>query len=119
MKYWLLAVFVTLAIAGSDVAAGPHEAVVYSFQGGSDGSYPYAGLVAGPGGALYGTTTEGGGGTCAGGCGTVFQLTPSSTVGGAWAETVLYRFTGGDDGATPWAGLVFDRAGNLDRKSVV
>lgn len=113
MKYWLLAVFVTLAIAGSAVAAGPHEAVVYSFQGGSDGSYPYAGLVAGPGGALYGTTTEGGGGTCAGGCGTVFQLTPSSTVGGAWAETVLYRFTGGDDGATPWAGLVFDRAGNL------
>jgi len=61
----------------------------------------------------YGTTSAGGGGTCSGGCGTVFQLTPPATPGGAWTETVLYRFTGGNDGATPWAGLVFDRAGNL------
>jgi len=116
MKHSLLAIlviFVTIAIAGSAVAAGAQEAVIYNFQGGSDGSYPYAGLVAGPGGALYGTTTQGGGGTCAGGCGTVFQLAPSSTVGGPWVETVLYRFTGGSDGATPFAGLIVDGAGNL------
>jgi uncharacterized repeat protein (TIGR03803 family) len=108
-----LVIFVTLAIAGSAAAAGPHEAVIYNFQGGSDGSYPYGGLVAGPHGVFYGTTTEGGGGTCAGGCGTVFQLAPSSTSGSGWAETVLYRFTGGSDGATPWASLIFDVAGNL------
>jgi uncharacterized repeat protein (TIGR03803 family) len=116
MKHLLLAVFVifvTMAMAGSAVAASPHEAVIYSFQGGSDGSYPYGGLVAGPGGALYGTTTEGGGGSCAGGCGTVFQLTPASTVGGPWVETILYSFTGGSDGATPWASLIVDGTGNL------
>src|SRR5215471_15789689 len=28
-------------------------------------------------------------------------------------ETVLYQFTGGVDGGNPWAGVVFDQAGNL------
>jgi uncharacterized repeat protein (TIGR03803 family) len=35
---------------------------------------------------------------------------------GAWAQgkfKTLYTFTGGNDGAMPWAGLIFDRAGNL------
>jgi len=95
------------------VAAGPKETVIYSFQGGNDGSYPYGGLVAGLGHAFYGTTTEGGGGSCTGGCGTVFQLAPPSTEGGPWVETVLYRFTGASDGATPWASLIIDDAGNL------
>ena len=27
--------------------------------------------------------------------------------------TVLYRFTGGNDGRNPWAGVVFDQSGNL------
>jgi uncharacterized repeat protein (TIGR03803 family) len=26
---------------------------------------------------------------------------------------VLYRFTGGNDGRNPWAGVVFDQSGNL------
>ncbi|MGA3042244.1 MAG: choice-of-anchor tandem repeat GloVer-containing protein [Bryobacteraceae bacterium] len=113
MKHLLLSAIVTVTVASSAVAGSPTETVIYNFQGGSDGSYPYAGLVKGPRGVLYGTTTEGGGGSCAGGCGTVFQLTPSSTAGGAWVETVLYRFTGGSDGAMPWAGLILDDAGNL------
>jgi len=37
-------------------------------------------------------------------------LTPS---GSGWTETVLYSFTGGTDGANPYAGLIFDQAGNL------
>ena len=43
------------------------------------------------------------------GCGTVFKLSPTSK---GWAETVLYRFTGGTDGAFP-RNLVLDSAGNL------
>jgi uncharacterized repeat protein (TIGR03803 family) len=112
MKHVLL-VLVALAITGIAAAAIPTETVIYNFQGGSDGAYPYDGLVAGPGGSLYGTTTEGGGGSCTGGCGTVFRLTPPSSAGGTWGETVIYSFTGGSDGATPWANLIVDGAGNL------
>jgi uncharacterized repeat protein (TIGR03803 family) len=106
-----LAIFAALLMfAGSTMAAGPTERVLYRFKGGNDGSAPFAGLVADKAGNLYGTTADGGGG-CHGGCGTVFELSPTS--GGGWAETVLYRFTGGSDGATPEAGLTFDTAGNL------
>jgi hypothetical protein len=34
-----------------------------------------------------------------GGCGIVYKLTPSSD--GTWAETILYTFLGGADGAIP------------------
>ena len=44
------------------------------------------------------------------GCGTVFQLTPTSS---DWNESIIYYFTGGADGKFPIAGLVADRAGNL------
>jgi uncharacterized repeat protein (TIGR03803 family) len=50
------------------------EAVVYSFQGSTDGANPVAGLI-NVGGTLYGTTMGGGTGTCNGGCGTVFEIT--------------------------------------------
>lgn len=46
------------------------ETVLYSFGGGADGANPWAGLVWGPGGHLYGTTEAGG----AAGFGTVFKL---------------------------------------------
>jgi hypothetical protein len=62
-------------------------------------------------GALYGVTLGGGTG-CGTGCGTVFKLTPPATVGGAWTETVLYSFRGGDDGSGPVA-LLADAAGAL------
>jgi len=111
---WPLAVFISIQMIGSTAfAASPKEAVIYSFQGGSDGSYPQATLLAGRAGNLYGTTYIGGGGTCQGGCGTVFQLTPPAAPGGEWTETVLYRFMGGSDGALPIGGLIFDGAGNL------
>jgi uncharacterized repeat protein (TIGR03803 family) len=47
-----------------------HEAVLYSFAGGSDGAAPVAGLVQDRGGNLYGTTKYGG----AYGAGVVFKL---------------------------------------------
>jgi len=58
------------------------ETVLLAFTGGSDGALPlgYDGLVAGPSGALYGTTFSGAQ-TCPseslyGACGVVFQLNP-------------------------------------------
>ena len=91
---------------------------LYSFAGGNDGGNSYARVIFGPDGSLYGTTSAGGGGSCEGGCGTVFNLKPpphaTANVLGGWTETVLYRFTGGDDGGMPvGADLVFDRAGSL------
>jgi len=77
--------------------------VLYNFTGGSDGGYPYAGLVQDATGNLYGTTTAGGAHLK----GTVFRIEINGT------ETVLYSFTGGADGAYPYAELVQDTAGNL------
>jgi uncharacterized repeat protein (TIGR03803 family) len=91
------------------------ESVLYSFTGGSDGAIPAAGLIFGSGGALYGTTEGGGNPICQGGfgCGVVFKLTPPTTIGGLWTETVLYSFTGGSDGATPLGTLIADSTGAL------
>jgi uncharacterized repeat protein (TIGR03803 family) len=87
-------------------ASGWTETILYSFSNDiSDGEFPYGGLIFDAVGNLYGTTLAGG----VSNLGTVFELSP---VGGAWAETVLHSF-GGGDGAKPFAGLVLDAAGNL------
>jgi uncharacterized repeat protein (TIGR03803 family) len=82
------------------------ETPLYKFSGGADGSNPYGGaLVFDQAGNIYGTTY--GGGT---GSGVVYKLTPA---GSGWTESVLYTFAGGSDGASPWAGVTLDQAGNL------
>jgi uncharacterized repeat protein (TIGR03803 family) len=88
------------------------QTVLYTFTGRSDGGLPYAGLVLDNSNNLYGTTILGGNFDCdpQQGCGTVFQLTPSSS---GWTEKVLYTFTGGEDGRNPSAGVIIDRVGNL------
>lgn len=81
------------------------ETVLHSFQG-SDGAQPTFGdLVFDGAGNIYGTTPYGGQGDR----GTVYELTRAN----GWTETVLYKFQGGNDGATPYGGVVFDQAGNL------
>ena len=85
---------------------GWSETVLHSFAGGNDGVYPYSNLVFDPAGNLYGTTLTGGNGD-----GVVFQLTPNGA--GGWTEKILYSFGGGNDGANPYAGVVFDQLGNL------
>jgi len=80
-----------------------HETVLYSFTGGADGSDADAGVIRDSTGNLYGTAQYGG----TAGAGVVFKV---DTTG---AETVLYSFTGGADGANPRGGVIRDSAGNL------
>src|ERR1700733_13909644 len=108
-------VFVILVLAGSAFATLPSEKVVYSFVGPPDGRVPLGALVADGAGNLYGTTSEGGNSTnCTNGCGTIFELSPPATAGGAWTDTILHSFQGAPlDGAGPFGALIFDYQGNL------
>ena len=80
--------------------------IIYTFHNGSDGAYPYGGLVMDAEGNLYGTTSEGG----SGGGGTVFELSPS---GGGWSLSVISSLARGLNGGGPQGTLAFDSAGNL------
>jgi len=85
------------------IAPNGHETVLYTFTGGADGGNPMAGVTLDSAGNVYGTTFHGG----TVGAGAVYKITP------AGQETVLYSFTGGDDGSSPEAGVILDSAGNL------
>lgn len=104
----------TLKHVGSGWTLNP----IYSFTGGTDGAGSSARVIFGRDGSLYGSTIAGGGGECVvygyNGCGTVFKLSVPPAALSPWTETVLYRFTGGSDGAFPFFGdLNFDQAGNI------
>ena len=86
------------------------ESVLYAFTGSPDGTAPEAGLIIDQTGNLYGTTAFGGNYSCGGlglGCGTVFKIDQTGIF------TVLHTFSGGTDGASPYAGVIRDTAGNL------
>jgi uncharacterized repeat protein (TIGR03803 family) len=91
------------------------ETVLHNFGGAGDGTLPYGNVIFDAAGNLYGTTSDGGTGLCARsivvGCGTVFVLSPNTS--GGWTETVLHNFQDEGDGYWPYAGLIFDAAGNL------
>ena len=88
------------------------ETVLHSFVALPDGSTPGTGdLVFDQTGNIYGTTTGGGLNLCLGAPGkVVFKLTPSRL---HWTESIVYSFTGGNDGSLPEAGVIFDNAGDL------
>jgi len=84
--------------------------LLYTFTGGTDGSFPAGGVIEGSDGNYYGTTVYGGDINAAGftGYGTIFRITPEGVL------TTLYTFLGEDaDGASPYAGLVEGSDGNL------
>ena len=86
--------------------------VLHTFTGSPDGAIPAAGLVLGPAGSLYGTTSTGGRAVCAGvaslGCGTAFKIDALGN------ETLLHIFAEGDgDGLVPFSALIRDPSGNL------
>lgn len=80
------------------------ESVLHNFQPVSgDGGSPETGLTWDHSGNLIGVTELGGVNgrfSCTGSCGTVFQLSPPSTPGGAWTETIIQDFEYGQ-GAYP------------------
>ena len=97
-----------LVVSGQELKhvppAAPSFVVLHTFAGPStDGAVPEAGLIPDPRGNLYGTAPAGGGSDS----GVVFELSPTGI------ETVLHSFTGGADGARPFAGLIRDASGNL------
>jgi uncharacterized repeat protein (TIGR03803 family) len=80
------------------------ETVLHAFpKVGTDGQTPYAGLIQGSDGNLYGTTYFGG----ANGLGAIFKVTPGG------AESLLYSFTAGSDGANPYADVIEGSDGNF------
>jgi uncharacterized repeat protein (TIGR03803 family) len=82
---------------------------IYSFVGGpNDGSRPFGGVVVDSKGNVYGTTENGG---RFNNDGTVYELSPSGN--GTWTETILYNFTGRNDGGYPLSPLTMDGSGNL------
>jgi uncharacterized repeat protein (TIGR03803 family) len=85
--------------------------LLYQFGNGSDGSSPYASLVFGPDGALYGTTALGGSGN-----GTAFNLQPPAAVCKTtrclWHESTIWSFQGSDGSLPAYGALAFDQQGN-------
>jgi uncharacterized repeat protein (TIGR03803 family) len=89
------------------------ETNLYNFTSEGDGGWPAANLVL-RGDNLYGTAVGSiDGMACQPNCGVIFELSPPSAPGAPWTENTLYAFTGGSDGASPYAPAVFDKAGNL------
>jgi uncharacterized repeat protein (TIGR03803 family) len=107
-----LAVALTGALlTGAGTAQAWTLKTLYSFKGGSDGSYPLGRLVRDAAtGDFYGATINGGDVSCdpayGNGCGTVFKVAPDGT------ETILHTFRG-EEGGHPYAGPIQDKAGNL------
>ena len=86
------------------------ESILWNFGNGADGAFPAGGLITDKLGNLYGTTAVGG----AYDRGTVFKLTPPSTDGENWTESILWNFnSNGTDGYNPRAGVIMDTRGNL------
>ena len=97
------------------------EIVLHNFPVGSvDGEIPLAEMILDSVGNLYGTTSDGGSGSCLDGngfyvtgCGTVFTL-PSPAPGQTrWTKKTLNGFTGGTDGGRPKGKLLLDKSGAL------
>jgi uncharacterized repeat protein (TIGR03803 family) len=106
----------SLAAAVMALALLPHSAVaatevtLYVFpQSGKTGYYPTGDLYRDKFGSLYGTTYVGG----AYDQGTVFRLSPPGPEQTNWNYSVLYHFQGGNDGGSPFGGVVMDANGTL------
>ena len=92
------------------------EKTIYTFQGVPDAGNSESPLTFDSSGNLYGTSLAGGSQACglSEGCGTVFELSPPASSGGAWTEKVLYAFTGQpNDGYSPLSAVIFDSTGSV------
>jgi uncharacterized repeat protein (TIGR03803 family) len=80
------------------------ETVLSSFTVGDGGGYPEGALIWDKQGNLYGTNSGFNG---AYGNGAVFEISPTGVT------TILYEFSGGEDGLCPYGRLVIDANGTL------
>jgi len=101
---WALFTLLLPALLSSALHAQTLQ-VLYTFHG-PNGDRPLGQLTLDGAGNIYGTTAEGGTGTCEMGCGTVFGISEGGKLLGS------YSFHG-EDGAVPEAGLLLDSGGNL------
>jgi uncharacterized repeat protein (TIGR03803 family) len=85
--------------------------LLHTFSAEKTGEYPAgeSGILLDSSGNLYGTTLEGGGTECSGGCGTLFELAAS---GDTYKYKVLWHFDG-TDGAYPQSTPFLNNAGDL------
>src|SRR5690349_7870461 len=87
-----MCVWASVSIA--PVAAQSTEVVLHNFAGMQNGAHPWGGVIRDSAGNLYGTTYWRG----PAGKGVVYKVDATGH------QTVLYSFTGGADGANPYAG---------------
>ena len=87
-----------------EIPHGGGFTTLLSFTGTANGAKPTGQLTLDNAGNIFGTTSAGG----AHGNGTIFVIAAS-----AGSLTTLYSFTGGVDGASPYAGLTLDSSGDL------
>lgn len=99
----VIAAALALGASHAALAKSPVFNVLYTFTGGNDGQAPEGTLLADKAGNFYGATAAGG----ADGKGVIFKLAPNGS------ESILYTFTGGNDGGQPATTLIADKAGNL------
>jgi uncharacterized repeat protein (TIGR03803 family) len=85
------------------LAPGGTFTLLHTFSGAADGSEPMSALVEGTDGNFYGVAQYGGSGNS----GTVFKISSTGSF------SLLYSFTGGDDGAQPLASLLQGDDGNF------
>jgi len=113
-----IAILVVLNVPAQTKTLGATENILWSFGTGTDasgGAAPLGGLIMDSKGSLYGTTPVGGthiNPANGEGYGTVFELTPPSSIGGPWTESILWNF-GNSDGSSPERSLIMDSGGNL------
>jgi uncharacterized repeat protein (TIGR03803 family) len=114
--YRIAFVFFAGVLVFSTASSAQTFTVLHTFTWGTDGGYPYAGLIIDGEGNLYGTANQGGDrnylcGPANEGCGTVFELSPTN---GGWGFRTLYTFQGGtNDGQGPYGRVAFGPDGAL------
>jgi hypothetical protein len=93
--------------------------VLFNFEGSTNGASPYFPLALDANHNLYGIALGAGSQSCPPGiCAMVFELSPPAKLGGAWTETVIHTFQGGNDAAYPQGTLVLDSHGSLYGTSI-
>jgi uncharacterized repeat protein (TIGR03803 family) len=102
-----VAALLSLNLLGLSLAAAQTETVLHNFTNTPDGAIPQGSALLRLGSSYYGATDLGGEENY----GTVYKMAKTSS--GNWNETVIYSFTGGNDGGHPLGALIADQAGNL------